>query len=322
MLFQKVFNRCLDEITCWLLLLYQRFVGKPLLISAEKYGRIGNRLYLASHLVAWSRKVGVELLNLGVHDYEDLFEGTYQDGLCRYPEPAMPLPMSKGFKALAFQSVERIAIRLLRQSSRRFQSIDLLPEAPRIGAPDFKLSLVAKPVTFIRGFIYDNSLPDIAEEHPAIKRYFRPRKNYLPDITQPIQELRKVSDVVLGIVIRHGDFKTWRGGEFYFETADYVRLMDRAVEYLAPRKVSFFIASDEIQPPEDFQQHLHFFRAGHPIENLGALALCDGMLAAHSSFTGWSQYYGTVPTFHIARDLDHSQLYQVLDSAVAKAKAA
>lgn len=223
---------------------------------------------------------------------------------------------------MIFQSVERIAIRVLNQSSTHFQTIDLQPDGPEIGTTDFKTKLTSKPVTFIRGFIYDNSLPDIAEEHPAITHYLRPRKRFVSGIEQPIQELRNGSDIVLGIVIRHGDFKTWRGGELYFETSDYVRLMNQAVEYLAPKKVSFFIASDEVQPSDAFKHHRYFFRAGYPIENLGALALCDGMLAAESSFTGWSQYYGAVPTFHITRDLDQSSFSQVLESAVSKAEAA
>ena len=112
---------------------------------------------------------------------------------------------------------------------------------PQLRGSEFKKHLVKKPVNFIRGFIFDNAQPDIAEEHPFIHHYFRPRKKkYVHSIENPISELRKKNDVVLGVVIRHGDFKTWRKGEFYFETSEYVRLMDRAIEYLAPGKDWFF----------------------------------------------------------------------------------
>jgi hypothetical protein len=312
----------LDHVTCLFLLAYQRQVERPLLVGAEKYGRIGNRLYLASHLVAWARKTSAELLNPGFHGCEDLFEATFRDALCRYPEPSDPVSMSRGFKDILGASIDRASIRFLQNPSRNFQTIDLQPAGPDIGDPGFKASLVSKPVTFIRGFVYDNSQPDIAEEHPAIHHFFRPRKQFVAGIEEPIRELRQSCEIILGIVIRHGDFKTWRGGEFYFETKDYVRLMERAAGHLAPRRVGFFIASDEEQPHEAFQGHNYYFRAGHPLENLGALSLCDGLLAAESSFTGWAQYYGRVPTFHISHEIDPDHFEETLEGAATKALAA
>ena len=321
MLVSKVFNRCVDQFTCQLLLAYQKRARKPILVGAEKYGRIGNRLYLGSHLVAWAKKTGAELLNPGFHGCEEWFEATCRDALCRYPEPTVPLPMPRGFKGILGASIDRASIRFTQNPTLNFQTIDLQPSGPDIGAPRFKSALVAKPVTFIRGFIYDNTQPDIAEEHPAIHHFYRPRQYYVAGIDGPIRELRKTNDVILGIVIRHGDFKTWRGGEFYFETQDYVELMDRAVQHLAPRKVGFFIASDEEQSQGEFQGHRYFFRSGHPVENLGSLSLCDGLLAAESSFTGWAQYYGRVPTFHISKEINPLRLREILDGAASKAMA-
>ena len=315
---QKISNRCLDFLVSLWLLGYQRRVGKPLLVGAEKYGRIGNRLYLAAHLVSWAKKTSAELLNLGFHDCEDLFEATCRDALCRFPESAQPILMSRGFKKLLCDSISRISIRHIQTTSSVFQTIDLKPSGPSIGNPNFKKLLVGKRVNFVRGFIYDNSQPDIAEEHPVIHRYFRPRKKYIEGIESPVFELRKKNDIVLGVVIRHGDFKTWRNGEFYFETSEYVRLMDRAVEYLAPIKTGFFIASDEEQPREPFGKHCYYFRAGHAVENLGSLSLCDGMLAASSSFSGWSEYYGKVPTYQISKKEDLQWLEKTLDRSLKK----
>ena len=95
----------MDQLISVWLLGYQRRVGKPLIVGAEKYGRIGNRLYLGAHLVAWAKKTGAELHNLGFHDCEDLFEATYKDALCRFPESAEPILISKGFKRLLFDSI-------------------------------------------------------------------------------------------------------------------------------------------------------------------------------------------------------------------------
>ena len=322
MVLQRFFNLCLDEVVRNLLSLYQKQVGCSLLVGAEKYGRIGNRLYLGAHLVAWAKKTGSQLLFPGFHDCEHFFQATSKDALCRYPEPLNPLLLSEGFKRMLQQSIDRISLRVLAKPTSRFQTIDLQPSGPDIARADFPKSLTAKPITFIRGFIYDNSLPDIAEEIETVRHHFRPKQEYRAGIHEPIQLLRKQSDIVLGVVIRHGDFKTWRNGEFYFDTSDYVKLMEKAVAYLNPASVGFFIASDDEQPSGSFDQFTHFFREGHPIENLGALSLCDGLLAANSSFTGWSQYYGSVPTLHISRSIKTSELELVLNQAVCKSKAA
>lgn len=302
-----------------LLLVYQRKAGRPLLVGAEKYGRIGNRLYVGAHLVAWARKSGALLLYPGFHDCEQWFQATYQDALCRYPEPRGPLRLTNGFKGMIQKSINRLSIRMLASPQPSFQTVDLQPGGPDIGEDDFLGRITSMPVNFIRGFVYDNTQPDIAEEIQSIRHHFRPRDHYLPAIEGPVLDLRTRCDVVLGIVIRHGDFKTWRGGELYFETSDYVDLMDKAVSCLAPLKVGFFIASDEYQPPDAFQGHYFFFREGHPIENLCSLSLCDGMLAAESSFTGWSEYYGAVPAYHIRQELDKERLQTVLKLAGEKA---
>jgi hypothetical protein len=317
---ERIFNLCLDAVVQKLLSLYQKREGCTLLVGAEKYGRIGNRLYLGAHLVAWAKKTQSLLLYPGFHDCEHFFQATCKDALCRYPEPDVPLCLSSGFKKMIQQSIDRLSLRVLAKPSTRFQTIDLQPSGPDISKPQFKRSLTSHPITFIRGFIYDNSQPDIAEEISTIQHHFRPRNDYYDGIHHPIITLRQKTDIVLGVVIRHGDFKTWRNGEFYFNTEDYVELMNRALKFLMPKKVGFFIASDDEQPSGAFAQFTHFFRAGHPIENLGALSLCDGLLAANSSFTGWSQYYGSVPTLHISRLVNDSDLEQLLCDATSKAQ--
>ena len=318
---QKNLNVGIDWCTCALLHAFQRKKGRPLLIGASQFGRIGNRLYLGAHLIAWAKKKDAILLNPGFHDYENLFEGTYRDALVRFPEPSEPLRLQSGCKEFLRQSIERISIRLLNRESPVFQTIDLRPEGPDIADPTFVDRLIARPVTFIRGFVYNNTCRYIVDAYPSIQRYFRPRRDLLPAIEEPINNLRGQVDVVLGVVIRHGDFKSWQGGQFYHESEDYIQLMDQAVTALKGKRVGFFIASDEDQNPALFAHHTFYFRSGHPAENLCALASCDGMIAAESSFTGWSQYYGQVPVYHISRNLDSNKLQQMAQTALEKSRA-
>ena len=315
----KVLNRMLDHLVCAGLQAFQRKIRKPILVGAEQYGRVGNRLYLGAHLIAWAHRRNALLLHPGVHDYEDLFEGTCRDALVRYPEPREPLCLPPAPKAMLRQSIDRLSIYFLNREHSTFQTLDLQPEGPDIAKTTFFDDLTAKPVNFIRGFIYDNTCTHIVDAYPEIRHHYRPRQCYLPAIECPIRNLRMACDLVLGIVIRHGDFKSWQGGKFFFATTEYVQFMDECTDLLPDKKIGFFIASDEEQDPNLFEHHTFHFRAGHPVENLYTLAACDGMLAAESSFTGWSQYYGNVPVWFMRRDSDRDSFRKMLDNALQKA---
>jgi hypothetical protein len=275
----KTLNYLLDRLVAILLHAYQQKIGKPLIIGAEQYGRIGNRLYLGAHLVAWALA----------------------------PKKMLRL------------SLDRLSIRFLNQEHKIFQTLDLQPGGLNIAANGFLDQVTARPINFIRGFIYNNTCTHIVDAFPEIKNHYRPKRCYIPLIESPINNLRETCDLVLGIVIRHGDFKSWRGGEYFFPTEEYIQFMDQCVALLKDIRIGFFIASDEEQDATLFEHHTFYFRAGHPLENLHSLAACDGMIAAASSFTGWSQYYGGVPVWHIRKDGDRNSLQQMLDHAIEKA---
>jgi hypothetical protein len=315
----KTLNYLLDRLVAILLHAYQQKIGKPLIIGAEQYGRIGNRLYLGAHLVAWAQKKNALLLHPGFHDYEDLFAATCCDALVRFPERKEPLRLPLAPKKMLRLSLDRLSIRFLNQEHKIFQTLDLQPGGLNIAANGFLDQVTARPINFIRGFIYNNTCTHIVDALPEIKNHYRPKRCYIPLIESPINNLRETCDLVLGIVIRHGDFKSWRGGEYFFPTEEYIQFMDQCVALLKDIRIGFFIASDEEQDATLFEHHTFYFRAGHPLENLHSLAACDGMIAAASSFTGWSQYYGGVPVWHIRKDGDRNSLQQMLDHAIEKA---
>ena len=90
----KLVNILIERIVkLWLLNLHKSY-GKPLLIGAEPYGRIGNRLYLGAHLIAWAQRCNAVLIHTGFHDYEHHFEGDSVDGLSSTCSDSSSLDMS------------------------------------------------------------------------------------------------------------------------------------------------------------------------------------------------------------------------------------
>ena len=75
--------------------------------------------------------------------------------------------------------------------------------------------------------------------------------------------------------------------------------MEKVESFFAPRKVGFFIASDEDQDLSIFDKHNFYFRSGHPLENLYSLSICDYLISVPSSFAGWAHFIGETPLLEL-----------------------
>ena len=92
----------------------------------------------------------------------------------------------------------------------------------------------------IRGYhlCADESVKRHAEK---IRWYFRPQDQIIEEVKRQLLEVRKNTDLVVGVHIRRGDYKTWKNGQFYFEDAYFVELMKNCVDVFAGKRVRFVI---------------------------------------------------------------------------------
>jgi hypothetical protein len=160
-------------------------------------------------------------------------------------------------------------------------------------------------ITFLRGFIHNQPYSIFRKVFPKIKEYFEVSSRYNSKINDSLDNL-KDCDVIVGVAIRHGDYKTWQNGKYYLSTEIYQKWMEKVESFFKPRNVGFFIASDEEQDLSIFEKHKFFFRSGHPLENLYSLAKCDFLLSVPSSFAGWAHFIGETALLTLdqnARDL-------------------
>ena len=59
----------------------------------------------------------------------------------------------------------------------------------------------------------------------------------------------------------------------------------------------------------EFEQFPHYFRQGHPVENLHALSRCDYLIGSPSTFLTWPSFIGKVPCFQLfPKDLDKNRI--------------
>ena len=78
-----------------------------------------------------------------------------------------------------------------------------------------------------------------------LQRIFRPKDEIMDKAETLIAEMRKNSDLVVGVHIRRGDYATWNDGRFFYELEDYRQFMLRIQELYKSRRVCFFISSNE-----------------------------------------------------------------------------
>lgn len=138
----------------------------------------------------------------------------------------------------------------------------------------------------------------LAQTLPELKRIFRPKDEIMNKAEGLVYELKQISDIVIGVHIRRGDYATWNDGRFFYELEEYHQFMLRIKEFFKDRRVSFFISSNE-----DFT--LDIFRdcecrrfgkePSGAILDLYTLSLCDRIIGPFSSYSRWASFIGGVP---------------------------
>jgi len=248
---------------------------------------------MSCFLIKWAQEFGALTFNFGLIHNQKYFTKPSNDIFFRYP-------YSKSFNSPKLQEIlassfNRISLRLLNfQYCKKIKSLDLLQNKTDQDFHELETSIQKNDITFLRGFIHHQPYSIFRKVFPIIKEYFEVLSIYAPKINKPLENLNDC-DVIVGVAIRHGDYKTWQNGKYYLSTETYQQWMEKVECFFAPKSVGFFIASDEEQDLSALEKHNFFFRSGHPLENLYSLSKCDYLLSVPSSFAGWAHFIGETP---------------------------
>ncbi len=113
---------------------------------------------------------------------------------------------------------------------------------------------------------------------------------------------RQDYDFIVGVMIRQGDYKLWKNGQYYFSIKQYSNWIDQLnVVFRSRGRVGFILASDVPQDLKNFtNQNIHFTTgiansSGHYVESISQLSLCDVIMSPPSSFSLWAAFLGNIP---------------------------
>ncbi|MEB3283553.1 MAG: alpha-1,2-fucosyltransferase [Lyngbya sp.] len=281
-----------------------------MIIITQKYGQLGNRLILFSHLIAFAIAQKVTLVNLAFDEYADLFQPTSQDLFCRYPPDSSSGKPSPILRQL-FSRWANPLVTLIDKLKFFRSKIQVIHIEERqdclLDSAEFLHQFNPQKTYCFQGFRFrdESNLIKYADQ---IREYFTPVDFHQNNIKTLIQDIRSQCEILIGVHIRHGDYQQHRGGEFFFTVEQYVQVMQKVAELFPQQKVGFLVCSDAEHHIEEFADLKVFFGNNHLLEDLYALAACDYLIGPMSTYSTWASFYGKVPLYRIYNPEDSLSL--------------
>ncbi|MDL2291844.1 alpha-1,2-fucosyltransferase [Bacteroides sp. OttesenSCG-928-F21] len=137
----------------------------------------------------------------------------------------------------------------------------------------------------------------IVDAKKEIIKIFTPKKEITDQVQNLFSTIKANSDLIVGVHIRRGDYKTWHDGRFFFSLSEYYEFMKRISALYPDKKTAFFISSNEEFDVNMFSE-LQCYRITNPISitsDLYALSQCDLITGPPSTFSRWASFYGEKP---------------------------
>lgn len=284
--------------------------NQKLFTIGRRCGRLANRLIIFANVIALAEELGHRVVNYTFHSYSDLFLATRENLHCAYPAPPRKswLDRLPGVGAALRQT--RIFYHLTRYASVLIgrlpvfgQRIVTLRQTPGqfityLDSPEVQEKI--RPAKIV--FVYDWRFraPNLVQKHgDKIRAYFRPQPEFETASREAVEPLRRQADILIGVHVRHGDYRGWKGGKYFYPVERYAAWMQDLVAQFPGRKVAFLVCSDERRNADEFPSLSVGFGTPSPVSDLFALAQCDYLLGPKSTFSQWASFYGEKPLLHL-----------------------
>jgi len=291
---------------------------KNLIIFTHGGGRFANQLFSYAHLIAFlaENDYKYDLINLSFCPYAHLLENTSKNLACTFPTKHKQWQALQKLKDILQFLPDKIS------NSGRIRN--------NIVAPDIQ-SIIAQDVSGLKDIPgkqkdkFDLNNPDdvdllnqakftllagwkvrswlLVEKHQhTVRECLALKESHAATATKFIQELRQKYDYLIGVLIRHYDYRFMLEGKYFFETQQYIDWIQQAQDLFGTSsKVGFVVASDEPQYFELFKYlNVNFATGiavgkGHYLESMAELSQCDMIMTPPSTFGVWAAFLGDIP---------------------------
>ena len=151
---------------------------------------------------------------------------------------------------------------------------------------------------FTKGWDTMNDTRYLAETKKELQHIFRPKKSITDKAEALMAEIRKDANFVVGVHIRHGDYKGFYDGRFYYTLDEFRQYMQQIQQLYSDKRIAFFISSNESFCTDLFIGCTCYRFDKEPsgdILDLYALSLCDRIIGPWSTYSRWASFIGEVP---------------------------
>jgi hypothetical protein len=285
--------------------------NQKLFTLGRRCGRLANRLIIFANLIALAEEQGHRVINYTFHSYADLFEQTRDNLYCEYPAPKQKhwLDRIPGVGAVIrktriFYHLTRYACLLNERLPIFGKVVVTLRQLPdrRITAlddPEIQEKIRTARIVLVYGWWFRS--PNLVQKHgDKIRDYFRPVAEFETASREVVEPLRRNADVVIGVHIRHGDYREWKDGKYFFPVERYAAWMRELTAQFPGRKVFFLVCSDERRSVDEFPGLSVGLGTKSPVSDVFALARCDYIFGPNSTFSQWASFYGGKPLLHLS----------------------
>ncbi|GEM_PF-334337 len=275
-----------------------KLLQKTIIIS-KKTGRLGNRLQLYAHLLAFALEKDLRLLNPAFAEYSLFFQGTADQRWGKFPkdqDTVSPSETSREWIYWSNRAAYKLAkplaisnnagIRVAKAQSSKFIQIDSLWN-------DFIQE--SWNILFTQGLHFYSPGEWFLRHGDTIRSFLAPLNCYQEKAIQFVTQIKLQTDVLVGVHLRQTDYQEFVGGRFFYSLNQYLMKMLEIRRLHHPRSCTFLICSD-VSWQEGLKQDLKCFSGPRTvIGDLIALSKCDLILGPPSTFSGWAAWYGKVP---------------------------
>lgn len=292
-----------------------------MLIISDKPGYLANLLFLFGNFIACARENNLTLMNPAFDDYAEFFQTTSKDFFCRYPARESIFRGGRRTRRLFFSFNYYLARLLVRSpfKNRFFKTLAIdWEEEVRLDGAEFLELASRTSILFVQGWLFrDHS--HFNKHADAIRAYFEPIEEFQHNVDELIKRARARCDVLVGVHIRHGDYRKFLGGKYFYEVEEYARVMEKVERMHAGRRVGFLVCSNAAQSEADFASFNVTFGNNHMVEDMYSFSKCDLIIGPPSTYTTWAAFYGEVPLYMI-EDINAEPRFDATHSFLAAAK--
>lgn len=281
-----------------------------MLVIGNKFGQLANRLFAFSHFIANAIEYQYELVNFNFDEYSPYFTSTAKNDFNPYQISVVANPIQKKiYQALSLASKAKL-------TRSPWHEVVLAKQAFDLKEPDFQSLLKTDKKVITRGWLF-RDYENFEKHSETLRNLFQPIPIHQERVANLMNTCKNSCDILVGVHIRKGDYKTWQGGAYFYEDHVYADKMAQLESTFkqSGQTVAFLVCSNESINTDNFKPLNVHLSTNHLVEDLYTLAQCNYLIGPPSTYSSWASFYGKVPLIHLQ---NAQQKIDLSEFAIAK----